>query len=430
MYGIFKRGLQSWIPQSVQYRQALKLAGGSAGSQAILLAGSPILTRLYGPASFGVLAAFAALLSLLNVVSSLRYELAIAVPERDEESEQLVELCGILLLFTAFILIFFIWLLGDFLIGWLRMPSLGPCLWLLPPSVLLIGWYQVLSYWSIRQKQFGFLSRSRLLQSVFGLCVNLCTFSFGVFGLIAGQVLGQGFGSLFYLFNSRLPRLCKKSRSPNELFSVLNKYRGFALYSSPAGLVNVVGNQLPFLIFLSVYGAAEIGELTLAYRLLVFPAALVGGSVGQVVLSQAATLYRAGKLNVTLKRIANKLLHYGLIMALLISGLLAPLATQIFGQEWGSLHWMIPLMIPVFMGQLIVSSLSTAVIAAGKNSSEFAGQLILTLFRLTPFLILFIPNVSFFATVATWSISAMIGYIFYWRLVCRSIQDKVELCTL
>ena len=83
-------------PQSASVRNVLKLAGGTAGSQVITVAAAPILTRLYGPESFGVLATYVSILALLNVVSSLRYELAIAVPEDDDEAIALVWLCFVL----------------------------------------------------------------------------------------------------------------------------------------------------------------------------------------------------------------------------------------------------------------------------------------------------------------------------------------------
>ena len=64
--------LQRFKPQSASVRNVLKLAGGTAGSLVITVAAAPILTRQYGPESFGVLATFASILALLNVVSSLR----------------------------------------------------------------------------------------------------------------------------------------------------------------------------------------------------------------------------------------------------------------------------------------------------------------------------------------------------------------------
>ena len=104
-------------PQSASSRNVLKLAGGSAGSQLISVAAAPILTRLYGPESFGVLATFASILALLNVVSSLRYELAIAVPKDDDEAIALVWLCFVLVVISSALTALGVVLLGDQLVA-------------------------------------------------------------------------------------------------------------------------------------------------------------------------------------------------------------------------------------------------------------------------------------------------------------------------
>jgi O-antigen/teichoic acid export membrane protein len=122
-------------PPSASVRDVLKLAGGTAGSQVITVAATPIITRLYGPESFGVLATFASILALLNVVSSLRYELAIAVPEDDDEAITLVWLCFVLVAISTALTALGVVLLRNQLVGWLQQPVLKPLLWLLP------GWW-------------------------------------------------------------------------------------------------------------------------------------------------------------------------------------------------------------------------------------------------------------------------------------------------
>ena len=77
-------------PQSASSLNVLKLAGGTARSQVISVAAAPILTRLYGPASLGVLATFAVLMALLNVVTSFGHELIIALTADDEAAAALV----------------------------------------------------------------------------------------------------------------------------------------------------------------------------------------------------------------------------------------------------------------------------------------------------------------------------------------------------
>ena len=78
--------VQRILPKSRFARSASLLAGGAVAGQAIIVAASPILTRLYSPEDFGVLAVFASLLSILSIVASLRYQLAIPLPKTDEEA--------------------------------------------------------------------------------------------------------------------------------------------------------------------------------------------------------------------------------------------------------------------------------------------------------------------------------------------------------
>ncbi|MDT2285392.1 hypothetical protein P7H17_03750 [Paenibacillus larvae] len=52
-------------------KQVSVLAGGTAFSQLLLVAASPVLTRLYTPEQFGVLSVYVALLSIFTVIGSL-----------------------------------------------------------------------------------------------------------------------------------------------------------------------------------------------------------------------------------------------------------------------------------------------------------------------------------------------------------------------
>ena len=56
---------------------------GSTLAQAIPIAITPILTRLYTPEDFGVLALFIAITSILGSVVNGRYEQAIILPKKE-----------------------------------------------------------------------------------------------------------------------------------------------------------------------------------------------------------------------------------------------------------------------------------------------------------------------------------------------------------
>ena len=70
----------------------LKLAGGTAIAQILSILASPIITRMYGPEAFGLSALFASITGIVAVVACLRYELAIMLPEKDEDAANLLAL--------------------------------------------------------------------------------------------------------------------------------------------------------------------------------------------------------------------------------------------------------------------------------------------------------------------------------------------------
>jgi O-antigen/teichoic acid export membrane protein len=73
-------------PKSEFGRNVLTLMTGTTIAQSIPVAITPILTRLYTPEDFGLLAVFVALTAILGSIANGRYELAIMHPEKDEES--------------------------------------------------------------------------------------------------------------------------------------------------------------------------------------------------------------------------------------------------------------------------------------------------------------------------------------------------------
>lgn len=403
--------LQRVKPQSATVRNVLKLAGGTAGSQVITVAAAPILTRLYGPESFGVLATFASILALLNVVSSLRYELAIAVPEDDDEAIALVWLCFGLVAISTALTALGVALLGNQLVGWLHQPDLKPLLWLLPVGVLLTGVYQPLSYWAIRCKQFGLLAQTKFSQSIFGLATTLAAAPLGTIGLLLGQIVSQSAG--FVAILRRSANLLLRAQSfPARLLTTLHRYKHFSIYDSPAGLVNAIGNQIPFLVFASSFGASQLGQLSLVQRLFLLPAGLIGGAVGQVFLSQAADRYRDGSLNALITKASRKLFIYGLAVSLFSCFVLSPIMPILFGREWEPAKQIIPLLVPLFLGQLVVSPLSNAFIGSQKMRLGLVFQCMLMALRIIP-LMLVVSFASFHQSILVYTVFSSLGYFLY-----------------
>ncbi|MDA6082970.1 hypothetical protein OSJ97_25875, partial [Escherichia coli] len=58
-------------------KNLLNLIGGNVVSHLITFAAAPLITRLYSPGELGDLSMMIAILAILNVFSTLKYELAI-----------------------------------------------------------------------------------------------------------------------------------------------------------------------------------------------------------------------------------------------------------------------------------------------------------------------------------------------------------------
>ena len=74
-------------------RDVLTIFTGATIAQIIPVLVSPVITRLYGPADFGLLAVFTSITSIIAVIVCLRYESAIVLASSDEEAANVFGLC-------------------------------------------------------------------------------------------------------------------------------------------------------------------------------------------------------------------------------------------------------------------------------------------------------------------------------------------------
>ena len=75
----------------------LTLMTGNGLSQLINIGGTLLLARLFAPEAFGSFALFVTLVSFLSVLGGGRYELAIMLPEKDEEAANVLFLAVLVL---------------------------------------------------------------------------------------------------------------------------------------------------------------------------------------------------------------------------------------------------------------------------------------------------------------------------------------------
>lgn len=369
------------LPRASFARSVGVLVGGTAGAQVLAVLAAPLLTRLYTPEDFGLLAVYASLLGLVAVIASLRYELAIPLPECDTEAANLVALSLLLVVVNTVFFGALTLLLRQPIANALGVPALAAYLWLLPLGVLAGGIYNVFNYWAVRSKHFGMIASTRVTQSLAGLLIQLSTFKFGGIGLLFGQLVGQSAGS-FKMVSHAIRSDGFKLVSWSGIKQAARRYQRFPIFSTWEGFLNTAGLQLPPLLFAFLFGPAVAGMYSLANRVLSLPLSLIGSAIGQVFFSSAADARRNGQLGPLVVQLHTRLAHIGLPPALLMMLVGADLFALVFGSEWRQAgefaQWMVPWLYLVFVS----SPLSTLFAIAEKQNQGLAFQILLLFARL------------------------------------------------
>jgi len=348
--------VKRFLPESAFAKNVSVLVGGTALAQAITVLASPLLTRLYTPDDFGTLAVFASFLSIAAVIASLRYELAIPLPEDDKTAANVLALSLSIVVGNSLLAGILVWLFGGKVLDVINAPQLRPYLWLLPIGIFGVGTYQVLNYWAIRKKAFNRVAQTELNRSMaqvatqagVGLALN------GPFGLILGQVVGQAMGSTTLATLAwRKDKEALSAINKQEMLLVAERYKRFPVFSSWAALFNALSSQLPIFTLSYLFGPVVTGLYSLGHRVLQTPMSLVGQSIGQVFFSSAAEANRSGNISTITRGVFQKLVQVGLPVIMLI-GIAAPeLFAFIFGSEWQEAgvyaQWLAPWLLLVFV---------------------------------------------------------------------------------
>lgn len=278
-------------------RSVLTLAFGAAGAQAINIACSPLIARLYGPEALGILGTFNALIPLVLPAASLAYPMAIVLPKDDADAVKIVQLSSLLsvaLALTAGVGFFLVHARVASVLGISSVSHYIPAVAL---SVLFATWSEIARQWLIRKKSFKPIANCALLQS---LLVNFCKVGFGWWHPLASLLLV--FSTLGHALHAALLFQGAKRQvgwGQNEgvlannlrsigVKNVAKKYSDFPLYRAPQNLINAASRSMPFLLLGIFYGPSTVGFYTLARMLTAVPSNLLGQAVKDVLYPQIA----------------------------------------------------------------------------------------------------------------------------------------------
>ena len=271
------------------------LAMGTVFSQLFLFAVSPVLTRLYTASNFGILALFTSISTVVAIPTSGRYELAIGLPENDEEGANMaglvVFLGGSVSLFY-FIVIVLAKHLHVHALDKVPLINLQVA-YLLPVFTFLAGVYSALTYWNQRKKKYKKIALGNSAQVIGATLFNVAFGLIGLktFGLIWGLLIGQVCGSFTLFLTFYHSGYLKKLRL-SKFKENAKKYSAFPKYMIISDFSLTTSQQIVPIIFSILYNSSIVGYFSLANRLLKVPSIVLTSSIGNVFRNDAIDTIR------------------------------------------------------------------------------------------------------------------------------------------
>lgn len=361
-------------PKSEFSRNVLTLMTGTTIAQAIPIAISPILTRIYSPQDFGIFALFLAIVGFFSVVSSARYEQALLVPREDEDAINIFALGFLINIFISIFLFLVVAIFHEEITNLFNNKEIGIWLWFAPLTVFFTGLFNLLTYWNNRKKHYANITKATIIKSIILALsqVAIGSIKSGAAGLVGGQILTSIFSNMrlakALLNNKKL----LKAISKESIINQAKKYTDFPKFQAPHAMLNNLSSSLPTFLFSTFFSIGIVGFYSLATRIVFAPLGILSNASAKVYNQRVSELYNnhedAFSFTVRfLKSLAKKI-----ILPLVVIGLFAPVIFAfVFGEEWREAGVYTQILIPWMTLNLLASTISFIPSLVGMQKKAF-----------------------------------------------------------
>lgn len=330
------RGLRQAWGRSNYLRDVLWQLSGNTLAQLVAVLAMPVLTRLYMPASFGMLNLFVQVVTAMSIVLSFRLEYLVMLPKTDVEAQVLVRLIGWTGAAIAIPLAAGAWWFAPVLAQMLGNDALAAWLPLAPLTAWFLSMSVALQQAVQRRQDFrnGGLSEVINKGGYVGSAMLGTTMASVHAGLMLSTLAGLVAKTL-WLWRSlgQFDTLAQLSRSAAA--QLLKEHGRMATAMTYSNLVAMVTSAAPMIYVAKSYGATALGNYGLVTATLYLPSGILGNAIGQVYYQRAAHARAHGQPIGTLWRTtAWQLARIGIPLYTLIA-LLSPWSYPlIFGPQW------------------------------------------------------------------------------------------------
>ena len=363
------------------------LSTGTFVSQALLVLISPVLTRLYSPEAFGVLAVFTSIVTIFAALFTGKYEQALFLPKRDNHAINLmvfaifISLVGSIVLFGVMISSY------AWLAAFLRLSrSSGYILLYVPLMTFIIGTYSCFQLWFQRKEAYSVSSVNAIIQSVILIVANLLFAFIGIraLGLVWGYLIAITLSAMImisvfikrYYYGDFL-----KNISWKRSLKMAIEYKRFPQYIIWAELLVVLSQQLTPLLLTSLFTPLVVGYYSFSNRILRIPSIVFASSIWGIYRNEAVKAHKTGEsLRPIYISTLKRLVALGFFPYFIISIFGASIFQFIFGNAWRMSGVYAQIMALFLFTELIAFPLSGTFVIYGKQNTFLFIQILTVTF--------------------------------------------------
>lgn len=359
---VLRRFTNRHAPKGSFRANVLTLMTGTTIAQVIPIAVSPILSRIYTPHDYGIFALFMAVASLIFVIATGRYEMAIMLPDNDEEAINIVALSGTVTFFISLITLLIVWIFNAAITSLIKNNEISKWLYCVPLAAFFTGIIQTLNYWLSRKKQYANLAIRRVYQSIAtaGITIGMGLSGYGASGLIIASIMGQGIAigimgwQVWREDGSKFGSVTKI-----KMIELAKRYKDFPRVNSLHVFVDMLQSSCVTFLISSFFGGAILGAYSFAIRILKSPTALISASVSQVFYQRASETYNnSGNLPALLSKTMSRLALISFPIFIIIAIYAPNVFVILFGKNWKEAGIFAQILSPWILINFIVTPLS------------------------------------------------------------------------
>lgn len=371
------------------------LVSGTTIAQLIPIILQPLLRRYFSPEEFGAYAVYLSLIGILIVIASLKYELAIILPEKDKTATNILALAVLINLVFSFVLLIIIVLFRRPVLNLINLPvHYSIYLYLVPLGVFLHSMYQSINYWLIRKKLFFSISLIKFIRrGSEGSAQIMLMFSKVSAGLVIGDIIGHFANCVSGIIQALRNDVNLMHVSIIKLKYVFKKYLEYPKFNVIPSFMSACSYLLPAIFINKFFSSEYAGYFDLSKLMLSIPLALIATSISNVLLQLISEKFRKNESFVSsLFSIIFLVLFIGLFEIIIIRIWGVKLFNLFFGQEWELSGIISRVLVWSFALNFLVASFSSLFISMKKikilsawQLLYFIGILSLTFFRNSSF---------------------------------------------